>query len=210
MAYTVRLPRRRRAARGGLRKISHHPSKLSVAGSYIDPSSTLRETADQEIEQEDLPESDNGVAVHSEEVAGLGEAERRCHERARKVARGESAQDEEVPAQQMARLTTGAVLNMHVATSGTAVSFVTNERTNVGPTLQILDIKRIGPQQRSQPMAGSAPKNFLLLISDGVYYMQAMLTPQLNEMVSEGKVETLCVVQVTGYLVNTLQNERRP
>ena len=89
----------------------------------------------------------------------------------------------------MATLTAGAVQRVH------------NGDTTSSPTMQIIDVKRIGGQ-------GGAQERYRLVISDGVHYQQAMLATQLNEMVSEGKVETRCVVQLKEYLCNTVQNKK--
>ena len=70
----------------------------------------------------------------------------------------------------MAALSAGAIQQMY------------NGDTSSKPTLQLIDVKRI---------PASAPQGsdrYRLIISDGVFFMQAMLATQLNGLVEAGQV----------------------
>ena len=74
----------------------------------------------------------------------------------------------------MAALSTGAIQQMY------------NGDTSSKPTLQLIDVQLIDVKR----IPASAPQadRYRLIISDGVFFMQAMLATQLNGLVEAGQV----------------------
>ena len=65
-----------------------------------------------------------------------------------------------------------------------AVAAMNNNEAGLKPILQLIDVKKIQPQN---PHAMTADR-YRLVISDGQYIMQAMLATQLNAMMDTGQV----------------------
>lgn len=49
---------------------------------------------------------------------------------------------------------------------------------------------------------------YSLTLSDGVHYMPAMLTTQLNGMVTSKEIDKLCIIRVERYLCNTVRDKK--
>ncbi len=47
-----------------------------------------------------------------------------------------------------------------------------------------------------------------LVISDGIYYLQAMLATQLNSLANEGAIANRSVVRINEYICNKVQERR--
>lgn len=47
-----------------------------------------------------------------------------------------------------------------------------------------------------------------LVLSDGKHYAQSMLATQQNEMITSGELKELCIVRLTDYIVNVVQNKK--
>lgn len=66
--------------------------------------------------------------------------------------------------------------------SAGAIQQMYNGDTSTKPMLQLIDIKKIAAN------SGTSSDRYRLIISDGIYFMQAMLATQLNFMVESGQV----------------------
>ncbi|XP_041348869.1 replication protein A 70 kDa DNA-binding subunit-like [Gigantopelta aegis] len=83
-----------------------------------------------------------------------------------------------------------------------AIQAIINGDTPEKPILQIISYKKIS--------SGASADRYRLLLSDGqLSYSHAMLATQLNEMMEEGRMDNLCVVQIDRYLCNTIHGDRR-
>ena len=47
-----------------------------------------------------------------------------------------------------------------------------------------------------------------LVVSDGQYYMQAMLATQLNDLVTNNELQKFCVVRLDEYICNSVQDRK--
>lgn len=95
-------------------------------------------------------------------------------------------------------LSQGAIAQM-IQTSDPASSSVQN------PVCQILSIKKI---QASATSAANVGDRYRIILSDGVNYAQAMLASQKRSMVESGELEKNCLVRVTQFASNSVQNRR--
>ncbi|TIB62317.1 hypothetical protein E3P77_03868 [Wallemia ichthyophaga] len=68
------------------------------------------------------------------------------------------------------------------------------------PVVQVLQVKKA---TASQP---NAPDRYRMVLSDGVFYMQAMLGTQLNHLPEQEVLVKNSVIRMTNYAVNTVQN----
>lgn len=57
-------------------------------------------------------------------------------------------------------------------------------------------------------MTNSGNDRWRLVLSDGKHYAQSMLATQQNEMITSGELQELCLVSLTDYIVNIVQNKR--
>lgn len=73
------------------------------------------------------------------------------------------------------------------------------------PVCQILSIKKI---QASATSASNVGDRYRIILSDGVHYAQAMLASQKRFMVESGELEKHCLVRVSQYASNSVQNRR--
>ena len=72
----------------------------------------------------------------------------------------------------------------------------TKEATIFHPTVQVIDIRKI---------AGSGTDRYRVIISDGRFYAQSMLTTQLNSLVEEDKLRKNAIVKLNEYICNNVQ-----
>lgn len=91
------------------------------------------------------------------------------------------------------QLSEGAVSRMLEGTDG--VSSVSD------PVCQILSFKRL-------QSANGTSDRYRVVLSDGKYYVQAMLASQLKHLVESGAIDRNVVVRVTQYSANTVQNRK--
>ncbi|SPO26224.1 probable Replication factor-A protein 1 [Ustilago trichophora] len=73
------------------------------------------------------------------------------------------------------------------------------------PVCQILSIKKI---QASATSASNVGDRYRIILSDGVHYAQAMLASQKRSMVESGELEKHCLVRISQYASNSVQNRR--
>lgn len=57
-------------------------------------------------------------------------------------------------------------------------------------------------------MTSGGSERWRLVLSDGKHYAQSMLATQQNEMITNGGLQELCIVKLTDYIVNVVQNKR--
>jgi replication factor A1 len=82
------------------------------------------------------------------------------------------------------------------------------------PTVQVIDIKKIGNNNPTTVTAGSGSGNvpggerYRFIISDGSYYMQAMLSTSLIDLVVSKEIEITGVVKLKEYICNAVQNRK--
>ncbi|CDU25683.1 probable replication factor-A protein 1 [Sporisorium scitamineum] len=73
------------------------------------------------------------------------------------------------------------------------------------PVCQILSIKKI---QASATSASNVGDRYRIIVSDGVHYAQAMLASQKRSMVESGELEKNCLIRISQYASNSVQNRR--
>lgn len=71
------------------------------------------------------------------------------------------------------------------------------------PTVQILSIKKVGPT--SGP---AATDRYRIIVSDGEFFLQAMMATQLNRFVEEGHVGKNTVVVIEKFTCNYVQEKK--
>lgn len=72
------------------------------------------------------------------------------------------------------------------------------------PVCQILSIKKIA----ATTAPGNPGDRYRLIVSDGVNYAQAMLATQKRPLIESGEMEKNCIVRITQYASNAVQNRR--
>ncbi|EGG06226.1 uncharacterized protein MELLADRAFT_87378 [Melampsora larici-populina 98AG31] len=93
-------------------------------------------------------------------------------------------------------LTEGAVLKLHEEQKEDIPDLV----------LQVLSLKPVGVPNARAATAG--PQRWRLMISDGVHFITAMLSTQLNHLIDEGMLQRMCIVKLPSYTINMV-GERR-
>ena len=80
-------------------------------------------------------------------------------------------------------------------TQGSVVDLIneTKDSTVFHPTVQVIDIRKI---------AGTGADRYRVIISDGRFYAQSMLTTQLNSLVEENKLQKNAIVKLNEYICN--------
>lgn len=63
--------------------------------------------------------------------------------------------------------------------------------TSIIPTLQVLDVKKI--------VTGTTGERYRLVLSDGSYYMQAILTTKCQKLVTEGLLKKYAIIDLTEF-----------
>ncbi len=74
---------------------------------------------------------------------------------------------------------------------------------NSQPTVQILSIKKVGTTT-----GPNALDRYRIIVSDGEFFLQAMLATQLNKLVEEGTVGKNTVVVINKFTSNYVQEKR--
>ncbi|WFD49169.1 Replication factor A protein 1 [Malassezia furfur] len=92
-------------------------------------------------------------------------------------------------------LTSGVLAQMLDASSGTAVA---------DPVCQVLSLKKLQTSNAS----ANVSERYRVVLSDGVYYAQAMLATQLKPLVEDHTLDKNMVVRITQYTANTVQNRK--
>ncbi|CAM9133630.1 unnamed protein product [Ectocarpus fasciculatus] len=67
------------------------------------------------------------------------------------------------------------------------------------PTVQVVSLKK---------MTNAGTDRWRLVLSDGQHFAQSMLATQQNEMISSGDLKELCIITLSDYIVNVVQNKR--
>ncbi|CAN0355303.1 unnamed protein product [Pylaiella littoralis] len=67
------------------------------------------------------------------------------------------------------------------------------------PVVQVISLKK---------MTSGGSDRWRLVLSDGKHYAQSMLATQQNEMISNGDLQEMCIIKLTDYIVNVVQNKR--
>lgn len=57
-------------------------------------------------------------------------------------------------------------------------------------------------------MTNAGTDRWRLVLSDGQHFAQSMLATQQNEMISTGDLKELCIITLSDYIVNVVQNKR--
>jgi replication factor A1 len=96
----------------------------------------------------------------------------------------------------MIQLTAGSVNRLHNADPTDEDLF------SMPHTLQVLSIKKVGAVS-----TGSVDR-YRIIISDGVFFMQAMLATQLNHMVNDSAIGKHTVIAVDKLTCNIVQDKR--
>lgn len=75
------------------------------------------------------------------------------------------------------------------------------------PVLQVLEIKRIQPKENPD---GSSTENewYRLVVSDGEFYQQSVLTTQLKSLVISGKLTDYCLIRLVRFVCNTVKTRK--
>lgn len=97
----------------------------------------------------------------------------------------------------MVQLTAGSCYRLHHATLEDEDIF------NTPHTIQFLSIKKV-----NAGASGSAPDRFRVIMSDGVYFIQAMLATQLNSMVNDNTIGKHTIAVVEKLTCNYVQDKR--
>lgn len=91
-----------------------------------------------------------------------------------------------------------------VTLTANAIQDIQRDKNPENPVLQVLAIKKIPNNSDA-----SKPDRYRLHLSDGVFkHPSAMLATQLNDLISENKIEKNGIVRVTKYICNTVSNRR--
>jgi replication factor A1 len=77
------------------------------------------------------------------------------------------------------------------------------ETFNSQHTMQILSTKQISP-----PTSNGAQARYRIILSDGQYFIQAMLATQLNDMITEGTLDKNVIVVLEKMSCNFMSNKR--
>lgn len=81
-----------------------------------------------------------------------------------------------------------------------AVSMIYNgQAENARPRVQVIDIKTLG----------QAGERVRVIISDGQHFLQSLLAPQLNQMVTMGKLTPFCIVELGKHLLNPVKHDNQ-
>ncbi|KAF9469219.1 hypothetical protein BDZ94DRAFT_1207242 [Collybia nuda] len=97
----------------------------------------------------------------------------------------------------MVQLTAGSCYRLHHATVEEEEIF------NTPHTIQFLSIKKV-----NAGASGAAPDRFRVIMSDGVYFIQAMLATQLNSMVNDNTIGKHTIAVVEKLTCNYVQEKR--
>ncbi|KAJ3214341.1 Replication factor A protein 1 [Dinochytrium kinnereticum] len=74
----------------------------------------------------------------------------------------------------------------------------------LNPVVQVLNIKKYGPQESK----GTEPERYRIIISDGEFFTQAMLSTQLNHLVTEERIVKHSVVVLNHFICNIVGPKR--
>lgn len=70
---------------------------------------------------------------------------------------------------------------------------------NSGPVVQVLSIKKVG---QTTGTGAAAQDRYRVIVSDGEYFLQAMLATQINAQVESGELAKNSVVKVERFTCN--------
>ena len=71
------------------------------------------------------------------------------------------------------------------------------------PIVQILSIKKVGP-----PTQAPLTDRYRIIVSDGEFFQQAMMSTHLNHLVDKAEVQKNTVVKIEKFTCNTVQDKR--
>eukprot|EP00903_Cladosiphon_okamuranus_P009556 g9099.t1 len=86
----------------------------------------------------------------------------------------------------------GAIANIMAGSTGA---------NGYNPVVQVVSLKKM---TQAHAMGN---ERWRLVLSDGKHYAQSMLATQQNEMITSGELKELCIVKLTDYIVNIVQNK---
>lgn len=69
------------------------------------------------------------------------------------------------------------------------------------PVVQFLSLKKIAGTEKT-------PDRYRIVMSDGEYFLQAILATQLNQIVEDGELGKSTIVRLDKYTVNLVQSKR--
>jgi len=81
-----------------------------------------------------------------------------------------------------------------------AIQQMVNNNASIKPRLQILDIKKIVTKEQGT--------RFRLVLSDGDFYMQGMMSSQMQHLVDNGSMQKFTVIHITEFVCNTIKNKK--
>ncbi|KAH9811381.1 replication factor-A protein 1, partial [Melampsora americana] len=93
-------------------------------------------------------------------------------------------------------LTKGAVIQLHE-----------NEKEDIpNLVLQVLSLKPVGSP--SAKVTTTGPQRWRLMISDGIHFITAMFSTQLNHLIDEAILQRMCIVRIPNYTINMVGDRR--
>ncbi len=100
--------------------------------------------------------------------------------------------------------------------SNNAIMEIYQNNTNIQPTLQVTDLKKIGNQngqgqerwRYQHSFFYDLSENSRVVLSDGKHYMQALLASQVTEKVRSDSIKKFCVVRLDEFVCNLVHNKR--
>lgn len=96
-------------------------------------------------------------------------------------------------------ITKGIITRMHHAQAGD------EELYRSGPVVQLLSVKSV----TANPQAGNGPaERFRLILSDGEFYVQAMLATQINSLVHNEEIVKHSIIQLEQFTSSSVKGKR--
>jgi hypothetical protein len=87
----------------------------------------------------------------------------------------------------------------------TAVDDDLEKLQNSMPIMQVLSVKKIGQTASS----AGGPDRYRAIVSDGEYFLQAMLTTQINTLIENGQITKHSIVRLDKFSVNGVKENKR-
>lgn len=77
---------------------------------------------------------------------------------------------------------------------------------DVKPVLQVIELRAVPSQNSSAVSGGEKQERYRLMLSDGLFFQQAMLATQRNELVKSQQMQRGSVVQLKEYVCNFIRD----
>jgi replication factor A1 len=87
----------------------------------------------------------------------------------------------------------------HQLSSG-AIQRMVNNDTSISPRLQVLDVKKI--------VTGQQGERYRLVLSDGQFYIQGMLSTQCSALVSNNQLKKWCIIHLKEFVCNQISGRK--